>query len=158
MADELAPLFARLEERAAQLNAASESVNAIIGVVEARLRNANVGLEVWLDRTLSADDVESAPGTQACVIQRLGYARLEGEWCLAVKPVRVENGFFEGDTSAPYHNEDWAGEAVRLSKTARSIRIAALAALPALLERIIDEAEACVGTIQEAKRLTLRSE
>lgn len=155
MADDLAQLFARLEERASRLNAVSDSLSATVKAVEDRLRRSNLGLEVWLTRALSGESVEGPAGTESSRVHRLGWAKIDGEWALAVKQVRIERGFFEGDTSAPYLNEDWVGDPTRLSLASRGIRIAALDQVPELIKRMTEEAEACITTIEGAERLAV---
>ena len=155
MAKDLTQLFARFEERASRLNAVSDSLSATINAVEDRLRKSNLGLEVWLVHALAGESVEGPARTESSLVHRLGWTKFDGEWGLAVKPVRIERGFFEGDTSAPYTNEDWAGGPTPLSQASRAIRIAALDHLPELIERMTEEAEGCINTIEGAGRLVI---
>jgi hypothetical protein len=156
MAKDLAQLFARFEERASHLNTVSNSLSATINAAEDRLRESNLGLEIWLVRALAGQSVEGPAGTETSLVHRLGWAKIDGEWGLAVKTVRIERGFFEGDTSAPYMNEDWAGEPTSLSQASRALRIAALDQLPELIERMTEEAEDCISTIEGAERLVIK--
>src|SRR2546425_8611125 len=135
----LASRLASLEATAAQLNRASDSINGIINAVEKQLSAANVGLEVWLRPPLTQTDAQGFTGLERETVwteDRLGYAKVNGKWCIAVKDVRVHTGRFEGDTSCPYTNECVDGMPIPLTQASRETRIAALDRLPDLIEAL----------------------
>src|SRR5690348_16033668 len=101
-ATDLSATLSRLSGTASRLNEASNSVNKILTDVEHRLIQANVGLEVWLDQAISSSDPWRVSGEKRWKSQFLGFAKVNGAWCLALKPVEFSTGFFEGDESCPY--------------------------------------------------------
>jgi hypothetical protein len=139
---------------ATRLNAESDSANATLSAIEEELVEANVGIEVWLRRGLLSTDAErSTAGETIQTAHWLGFAKVEGEWCLAIKLMRFVSGFFEGDSSCPYQDEFGAGDPVRLLRSSRQLRIAALEVLPELIELLTAEAQRCAQTITDAKQL-----
>lgn len=148
--NEIAAVMAEFSKVAAQLNQESDAVNSILASVERQLIDANVGIEVWL-RALDSTDPEQLRGERVWVAQILGFAKIQNEWCLAVKPMRYATGFFEGDTSCPYQEEHSAGEPLRLLSASRDLRIKALRHLPELIAKLSEEAQAYIDTINDAK-------
>jgi len=149
----IAPL-SELERKAQRLNQASDSLNLILSQVEERLVHANVGVEVWLRKALASTDSEgSTHGETTWSSQFLGFAKLNGRWCLAIKPTRFASGFFEGDTNSPYQNEYSDGAPIPLSKASRDLRIAAVEVLPDLINLLAEETDRCVRTIERASDL-----
>lgn len=147
-------LLRTFSNAANRLNAESDSANAIISAIERQLVQANVGIEVWLRRALLSTDAEGSTGGETVhTTNWLGFAKVDGEWCLATKPMRFVSGFFQGDTSCPYQNEYAAGDHIRLLRSSRQLRVAALDALPDLIELLTEEAERYTQTINDAKQL-----
>ena len=99
MIADLESVFPALETQATRLNEASDHANRVLTALEQRLVNLNIGLEVWypkpLDTTVSEGDF-GPHETSSRVIQVVGLARVDGKWCLAVKPIRVVSGFYQG--------------------------------------------------------------
>jgi hypothetical protein len=151
----LSNLLSGLTSAAERLNRASDSVNAVISTVEAQLVTANVGIEVWLWEALgSTDAVEPTRGEMSWIAQLLGFAKVNGNWCLAVKSTRFVSGFFEGDTSCPYQNEYLEASPSPLLQAPRAIRIAALDHLPKLVELLTAEATRYTESIERARALS----
>jgi len=136
---DLETIFPALEAQAAQLNEASDHANRVLGAIEKRLVDLNIGLEIWypepLDRAVSEGDL-GPNETSSRVVQVLGFARVDGKWSLAVKPIRLVSGFFQGDMNCPFQNEYAAGPQTPLLKSSRGLRIAALSAMPAFLVQL----------------------
>jgi len=134
---DLAEALSRLESVAQELNAESDTINPILRRVEEGLASLKVGLEVWLDepllgeqnKTIGRGSWETGTWTEL----RLGYARCKEGWSLAVKRIRVETGFFEGDPDAPYRNEYEDSKPLPLLTLSREVRVAALGCLHDLL-------------------------
>lgn len=148
----------RFTSASARLNAESDSVNAIILDVEQRLVAANPGAECWLDSALTASDHErSARGETTWTVHLLGFSKVDGEWCIAVKPRTYVTGFFEGDTACPYRDEFVAGDTVPLLNASRDLRIAALSLLPELIESLAEIVEHYNRTISETKGRLVRA-
>ena len=118
---------------------------------------ANVGVEVWLQRSLiQTDAVDSTPpGEAVWIAQRLGYANVNGKWGLAVKAMRIHSGCFEGDTSCPYENEYVQNEPIPLAQASREARLAALQRLPDLIEALEDKAKEALKTIAAVTKLVV---
>lgn len=149
----LADALGRLTAAAAQLNSESDTLNATIRSVEDQIVDSQIGLEVWLDRCVASEEGEAHGDTSTWTSQFIGFARLDGDWCLAVKTRRFETGFFEGDTSCPYTNQSAVGKPIPLSQASRQLRIAALTQLPDLLEALASEATASTEVIKKARAL-----
>lgn len=146
-----------LEQTAQSLNRVSNSINTILAAVEKKLVESNVGLEVWLNRvlgsTMSKARVDQNFGRVDYSLQReLGFAKLNGTWCLTVRGVRTNDTFFEGDPKCPIHYEEVVEEPIPLMQASRQERIAALSLLPDLLEAIENEATRAIQTIEEATK------
>jgi hypothetical protein len=143
-----------LKERAARLNAATDEINALLAGVEQQIVDTKIGIEVWLPNALSAsDETGSTGGETQQVIERLGYAKVGGSWCLATKKVSVVSGYFEGDPSCPYTNEYVSSEPEPLKRSSRDTRIKALELLPALLDRLAERADESLRVIESAKEV-----
>lgn len=154
---ELSRLLSDLEDSASKLNAESDSVNAILKSVESRLVAMNVGLETWVrDAILSEDEVkffeDHAGEERTYTVTRdteLGFAKVIGEWCLAVRTER-------GEPNRNNSNDlDWAHESgpVRLCDQSRQLRIDALQHLPRLLKAVNENAKKALQAIADAKNL-----
>lgn len=146
--------LARFAESAGRLNQASNGLNSILKRIEKTLVDANAGVEAWLDLPLFSSDSEgSAHGPSKWTVELLGFAKVDGNWCLATKTVRHETGYFEGDLDSPYHDVHTVGEITALTQASRDLRIAALGSLPALVQQMTNAAEARIKTIAESKQL-----
>lgn len=142
-------LTSSLEAKAARLNAASDRANQMLASVERQLVDLNLGVEVWFDRPIDSTELEGDLGrttTSKRVVQLLGFAKVLGKWSLAVQPMRLESGFYEGDTSCPFENRYSDGPPTLLLKASRSLRFAAVAVLPEFLQQV----EARLDTILES--------
>ena len=89
----------KLAEAAAELNAESNQLNEIIGDFEEELERAGVGVPYWTSVVLHESGIEQAfhPNDEdeeyPINITRgwlLGFTKLDGRWCVAVKQVRAE--------------------------------------------------------------------
>ena len=140
-----------LEAQAARLNAASDRANNVLAALEKRVVDFNIGIEFWHSRPIETGDAEGNVGpedTKTKIAQVLGLARVDGRWCLAVKPIKVVEGFFQGDTDCPYRDEFAAGPAVAVMKASRAIRLAALQSLPAFLQELQGQVTEAVRRIE----------
>ncbi len=148
------PAFPTLLSKAKQLNEASDVVNAVLKDLEDRLAEANIGLTFWFDsKPLSQSDCVgdfSPSSTREETFEVLGYARIEGKWCLAVKRVRHVHGFFEGQMDCPYTNVLVDDDPAALLKTARETRLAAVRVLPEFVEKFTEMVTQTVGELEAA--------
>lgn len=146
--------LASLEATAKTLNDSSNSLNAVLTAFEKRLVTANIGFEVWLPQPLSRKEGKKERGAEQVTIERhLGFARVHGVWCLAVKEVRTRFGFFEGDTNCPWSDEHLEESPFSLGDASREERIKALQFLSALVQTLDEEAKKAIQVIEDAKRL-----
>src|SRR5207249_3514221 len=115
-----------LEDTASKLNDASDSVTTVLNAIEKRLASMNIGLEVWLDdkplkktdpRFIDGDD-DSA--TVHWTEKRLGYARVDKKWCLAVKSVQMNGPNEEHDEPVEVCTD---GDPIPLAQASRGIRL-----------------------------------
>lgn|SRR5262245_1061994 len=149
----LASVLGSFEAAASRLNEESNSVNTLLAKIEGQLVSANAGIETWLTgQPLSSSDASgSTEGETAWTEQCLGFAKLNGKWCLAVKSIRVVSGFFEGDTNCPYTNKYVNNSPVPLAQAPRALRIAALELLPELIKQLTEETESATAQIRDSK-------
>jgi hypothetical protein len=146
-------LLSDLSQTAETLNRESDTINDLIKRFEARLRQLNIGLEVWCRGALDTEptDVSTDEETyeEGSVDTELGWAKGVKDWELCLRE-RV------------YHklSDDFGGQwqALRtehqrpLREASRQLRIAALRRFPQLLEGLKQEAEQAIKAIEDAKR------
>ncbi len=163
-------LFDQLAQAAVTLNAESDSINAILGAFEARLRALNLGLEVWLNMDTGyavAAVAITHRGTDkaGCPVAdhlTLGFGKLGDKgWRLLVRTDTYRRSApYEADAEAD-GDEGVVGEWMRIDRTAarplaeapREVRLAALKRLPPLLDALLCAARETVAIIQDAKQL-----
>ena len=127
LSSKISSSLSKFEETARELNAQSDAINEILNTVERRLISSNAGVETWLCRPLRSEETtESTRSQQVWIERRLGFTKIEGKWCLAIKENRIRSGFFEGDTNCPYTNESLEKEPIRLAQAPRHERVKAL--------------------------------
>jgi len=143
----------RLAASAKRLNTASDELNAVIEAFEDHLQRSGVGLtfwysEDWKEHTLLGSkvtrDVNDETETQTGFL--LGFAKLDGRWSLAVKPVsavtiRHETKLY--DEGAP----------VPLTKAARAIRMEAALLFADFAEGLIRRMDEYSLAVESAKRM-----
>jgi hypothetical protein len=115
---------------------------------------ANLGLEVWWDRPIMPADASSPVGdetsTWASVL--LGFAKLNEEWCLAVKVMRYGSGF-DDEEHASYTSTQLLQGPVALKRTSRDVRLAALKALPDFLVHLTNSVKKAAEELEAATQL-----
>jgi hypothetical protein len=126
-------LFTRLEELSVQLNASSDALSVSIKRVEAKLASLRLGVSVWLE-----EPVDTYVYQDDRFKTFLGYTRVNGTWCLAIKDDSKEIiGCPEGeDTVRP------------LQQASREDRIKAFQHIPELIKALEAAAEAELKTVQ----------
>jgi hypothetical protein len=134
--------LASLEQTAQSLNNKSNTVNDLLLNVKEKLVAYNIGLEVWLKPALSS--TEEGDGW---LEQQLGFTKVDGDWDLAVRGVKIRSGY--NSTPEPVVVEPPSS----LSYASRRERITAVRLLPALLEAIEGEAAQAIKAIEDATPL-----
>ena len=149
----LSSIFSSLESQANSLNRASDSANKTLIDAEEKLVALNVGAELWYPKALESTDAEGGINpheTTEYVEDILGFARVEGKWCFAVKKVKRVSGFYEGDMNCPYENKYIEAKPSPLLKQSRNIRISAIEILPEFLEQILEHVTQRLEKLNEA--------
>ena len=150
--------LASLEKTAESLNRVSNSINTTLAAVEKKLIELNIGLEVWLSPVISSTmlkaRVDQIHGRVERYLDRqLGFIKLDGTWCLAVRAVEASTGYFERDPSCPGTSEEVVEQPIPLMQASRQERIMALSLLSDLLETIDYEAKLAIDRIKKATKL-----
>lgn len=147
-----------LKSLASRLNASTDALIGTLTQINEKLNALNLGISVWLEGPpLDSKLVEKPAGTTGdvyCVESKdlLGYAKTKAGWGLAVKSMRIEHGYFEGDRNAPFANPIDLGDKPLL-ESSRGLRVEAIKLLPELIKLLKEEANRTIGSIEEAKKL-----
>jgi len=154
---EVTRLLSELAETAETLNRESDSINDVIERFEDKVRALNVGIEVWvqdpdlassLDEEQIGEDAGGNPLMEKIWYRtQLGFGRAFDTWGLVVRRV-----CYTWDAGRWVLTRETHGPSP-LRDVSRQLRIAALAAFPALLKNLQREAAAAVEAIQNAKKL-----
>ena len=134
--------FSALEKLAKNLNDSSDEVNRALADSETKLVSLNIGLEIWYPQELDRRDATGSMRPNEVidhVSDVLGFARVGGKWCLAVKRVTVATGYYEGDPECSYTNEYLDRAPEPLLRQSRNLRIKALTILPDFLKHIANQ-------------------
>lgn len=145
--------LSKLEEHAAALNEASDKTNTALAEIERRLASMNIGIEVWHGAPIFESDTEGsvAPSeVRSRRVQLLGFAKIEGEWRLATKTLKIQNGFYQGDLEAPFEDRSVEGKPIALLKASRQSRIAAMGAMPEFLDSLSDHVIDTANAVENA--------
>lgn len=145
-------ILSSLEAKAARLNEASDTANQVLASIEQRIAKLNIGLEVWHSEAVDEGDAEGDVGLHQTIsrtLQFLGFARVGGKWCLALKPVRIVEGFYGGDLNCPYQNQFSAGPPIPLLGSSRKHRISALKVMPKFLAELLQHVSTTAAEIEE---------
>jgi hypothetical protein len=119
--------------------------------LQSKLRKMNLGIDAWV--TLSETGVSGTPGRDSAIRKMLGYAKTSDGWGFVVKDVRVESGFYEGDTTAPWQSHYEQDEPKLLLKCSREVRTQAAPRVGDLLNALQAEANEAIKALQQARKL-----
>jgi hypothetical protein len=143
-----------LAKAAAALNSETDQLNELIGDFETELERAGVGVSHWMQQLLDESPIEQRyratdkdekypiDVTRGWV---LGFAKIDGRWCLGAKQVRVEDESGEVkivDEKPP----------VALVKAPRIVRMEAAAQFEALAKELTIKMRAYLASIGQAKQ------
>ena len=151
---DLNSLFSTLESQVNQLNSAAESANTELERAQQRLASLNIAIEIWHTRPLERSDVTGGIQLNEIsteIISLLGYAKVDSKWCLAIKKVRCESGFYEGDMNCPFTNKYLESPPTPLLSQSRSLRLNALATIPTFLEEIAEHVNNLLEELPKSK-------
>jgi len=142
-----------LRKVAAQLNAASDELNAVIESLEKQLAESKIGLTLWLDdkyvnQELLSEPYEDDEGRTGVIYWGIGYEKLDDQWCIAARQTsRIE--LPGGDDSI---ERIW--ELKPLVNAPRVVRVEAAGQLEMLVYQLTVKAQAYLESIAKAKALT----
>lgn len=144
----------RLAGVAGRLNQETDTLNWVIEAVENRLQSMNLGVTCWDEALLDAED-EPGESTLTRYMHGwvVGHTKIDDRWRLAVKQVRTEDGYFEGDLNCPYRNVYDISEPKPLIRASRLVRVQAVGRLGELVERLAEQVTRYVEEIGQAKSL-----
>jgi hypothetical protein len=125
-------LYKNLSVAAKSLNAASDELGKAISVFDAALQKLNLGISAWAE----VSGGEEFPKWWG---RYLGYARVGGNWGIAVKKASGNYEFPEEDSE-----EIWL-----FNDAPRWMRVEAVARIPELLEALLRQAEETTKKIGE---------
>jgi hypothetical protein len=127
--------FQTLSEAAFALNAASDELTKVVGILDEALKKLNVGLTVWVTFTSwgNADEPQEYDEEQ------IGYCKVSGKWGIALRRIW-------GDHYADHHAEDgpWL-----FNEGPREMRIRGVDKIPEVLEALGKEAVDTTKKVQE---------
>jgi hypothetical protein len=99
--------------------------------------------------------VTDEKGVESCRASRLGFAKVGGQWHLAVQSVIKQ--LHSEDTGGGQYEEYWrireSEEPTLVSQGSRDLRIAALEELPDLIRQLTAKALQAIKTIDRAQKL-----
>ena len=140
--------MSQLKSIADTLNRAANEAGNLIRGVESELADSQVGVEFWSDCVLYEGDLSEADDTLERPRYRdftvMGYAKVDGEWCLAAKKKVRESGFHEGHENQRYSSVSVKNvpDAVQpLRNASRDIRLNAAAQMDNFLDAYLSYLE-----------------
>ena len=141
-----------LDSQAGRLNELSDEINGKLAAIESRIVGMNIGMDFWYGSPIRRKDAvvtSIGDGTSTEIVELLGLTKEEGKWCLAVKAIKVEKGFFEGDYNCPYENRYFAGIPITpLLSSSRELRIAALAVMKDFIMKLAEHVKSANEIIE----------
>jgi hypothetical protein len=133
-------VLAKIREAAEDLNEKADKASQHIADIEKKLIDAGVGINVWEDPFVvshTADDHQSGWRRLS-----LGFARIEGEWGIAVRDVTKG-----GSEINPLAEERL------LRKMGREMRVMATNFIPSLLQRILEDLNSTAEKLERTVEL-----
>ena len=144
--------LAELSNLAQTLNKETDTYREALTQLESKLKKMNLGIETWV--TLDETGMSGTPMRGTSMMTMLGFAKTFPDgWGIAVKEVRVERGFYEGDESCPWENHYEEDQPKLLLKSSRELRILASKRIEYLLNEMRDQAKAAIKSLQEARKV-----
>jgi hypothetical protein len=145
-----------LEPLSKRLNAASDELQQALDQIQDRLNRIGIGIEVWVEApalTTSESreilDRDSEPtGSTEYDVEELGYGRLGDSWALLVRSRRI---FSSTDGTVETFEDD--PQPKSLLRASRALRVAAVTAIPRLIDQLEQAAEATISRVEQAKKI-----
>jgi hypothetical protein len=148
-----------IDSRAKELHPATEEISAAIQSLQNKLNATGIGVEVWLDNPIIADewdailDRDDEPtGARERKITQLGYGRLGDGWCLQVRTATETEQYAGGSERNDSEYTD-VSNPTPLLKASRAVRFEAVPALQDLLDALDARAKALIARAAQAKKI-----
>jgi len=137
--------FQKLRITAAEVNTISDKLSKQVEFLDLAFKKLSLGVSAWVSISEASDD----QGTR--YYEDIGYARLNSRWGIALR------------TRVVHQNDDDDDESIWFFADApRQLRIDAIDKIPALIERMLIQAEAMLGRlskkVEEIEALTATME
>ncbi len=145
-----------LSDLSRKLNEKSDKTNAIITKINSKLAALNFGLEVWYEQDIEGDNFRKVyPGQQGLLprqksVTYLGYCNVETGWQLATKVGQLIEDYDQD--SRETFTELTEVDFKPLLKEAREVRVKALPLVPRLLDKVKQQAESLIESIEDAEK------
>jgi hypothetical protein len=136
---------------ARQLNSGSDALSDALTKIQQRLNASGIGMEAWVTIPGTRVQDDQAPlGVERWFDDELGYGRNGEAWALLTR--RTSCVYMAGDASAVSY-----GDQKPLLRASRELRLAAVGAIPELIDTLHREAESMLQQVREAQRLAADS-
>jgi len=128
--------FQALSSVASSLNAASDELTKVIGVLDEALKKLNLGLIVWVGFRWRSSEPPYYD------LDQIGYSKINGKWGIALRRIW-------GDESHDVESEEgpWL-----FNDAPREMRLHSVDKIPALIEELGKEALTTAKRVQEKAR------
>lgn len=143
--------LAELSYLAETLNQETDVYTQSLADLERKLVRMNLGIETWV--VLEEIRTSGTPKRDTCTRTLLGFAKTGEGWGFAVQDVRIERGFFQGDSDCPYENQYEDAPPKLLLKSSRDLRIKAASRIEYLLDALKRNAEQTIPALREAREV-----
>jgi hypothetical protein len=126
--------FQKLSSVATELNAVSDELGKCVTDLDAALKKLNLGVTTWLEIRSREDDQTGDYSSDY-----LGYAKVGGRWGIALSKTTGNRNY--GPDTGP--DEEWV-----FNDGPRELRLASIAKIPELLNKLGDEATAMAEDVR----------
>jgi hypothetical protein len=132
--------FQTLSSEAKSLNAASDELTRVVGVLDDALRKLNVGITVWIEVSAWREEV---PVYMTDELVRhgsseIGYCKVNGKWGIALRRLEGDDVSGETDIDGPWLFPD----------SPRELRLSGVDKIPEVIEKLGQEAAKTAKKIQ----------
>jgi prefoldin subunit 5 len=127
--------FQALTTVASSLNAASDELTQVIGVLDEALKKLNVGLTVWE----IFEDLSDQREASQYDLNQIGYCKVSGKWGIALRHIWGHEAFDDHREDGPWLFND----------APRELRLRGIDKIPEVIEALAKEAFNTTRRIQE---------
>jgi hypothetical protein len=123
--EDVSSAFHELTSIASVLNKVSDALGKAVSDIDEGLKKLNLGISVWV--RIHYDP--AGPDDPSYYVEELGYAKIDGKWCTALRTITGSEITEEGDAISTY----------AFNEAPRALRLKAIDKLPALLKALTNE-------------------